>query len=139
MTPTLVTPLVPVTVASALLFFRFTRCRRAGFSRQPRLAVGGWRLSGGGWRRCWPSRQRPPNGVDYAAEEDGADETLEEQERVVDADEQVEQTEKDEHSHDAEIKMMMRDVDEIFVLEDKEDRCDEARLRRPALQHTAVV
>ena len=125
--------------ASALLFFRLTRRRRAGLSRQPRLAVGGCRLSGGGWRRCWPSRQRSPNGVEYAAEEDGADETLEEQERVVDADEQIEQAEEDEHADDAEIQMMMWNVEQIFVFQDEQDWRDEARLRRPATHSRSLM
>ena len=98
----------PVTRKSVSLFFRFARWRRVSVGRQPRLAVGGCRLSGGGWRRCRLSRrQRSPNGVDYAAQEDGAEEALEEQERVVDAGEQVEQAEEDEHGDDAEIEIMM--------------------------------
>ena len=109
----------PVNTESSL-FFRLARRRRCGVSWQPWFAVGGCRLSGGGWRRCWPSRQRSPNGVEYAAEKDGADETFEEQERVVDADEKIDQTEEDEHADDAEIEMMMRHIEEIFVFEDEQ-------------------
>ena len=49
----------------------------------------------------------------------------------MDADDQVQQAEEDEHSNDAEVEMMMGDVDHVFVLEDEQNRRNEARLRSP--------
>jgi len=92
---------------SALLFFRLASWRWIGVSRQPWLAVGGCRLSGGGWRCCWLSRQSSPDRVKYAAEEDGAEKALDEKEGVVDADEEIKQAEEDEHADDTEVQMMM--------------------------------
>jgi len=91
----------------ALLFFRLASWRWIGVSRQPWLAVGGCRLSGGGWRCCWLSRQSSPDRVKYAAEEDGAEKALDEKEGVVDADEEIKQAEEDEHADDTEVQMMM--------------------------------
>jgi len=39
----------------------------------------------------------------------------------VDADEQIEQAEEDEHAHDAKIQMMVGNIEDVLVFKDEED------------------
>lgn len=56
------------------------------------------------------------NGVEEPAEEYGADEVLEQQERIVDVNDEVGKTTKDEEGYDAEVEVMMWHIDETGVV-----------------------
>ena len=50
----------------------------------------------------------------------------------MDADKQVQQAKEDEHADHAEIEVVMRDIEHVFVLQYEQDGRNETRFRRPS-------